>query len=206
MSNEQTKFRFYNHYGRCCKKIAWQGYRPQASFNCGTENCWPSQIQSNDKRKDNNWSAVLSIQSFITHKGIWLFPFYFRCFLLFCSKDQTWYPFVEDFRVSLKKPDSVGGARILAPQISEAVGINLYGLPRCADDALDIAFASNPLLGLLRKINFNRVQQFNFSPVRLDVIASLDTPEFCVEQALIFRDLLALVNYEAFERNKSLFE
>lgn len=112
-------------------------------------------------------------------------------------------PFVADFRVSLKEPDHVGGARIFAPRQSESVGVSVFSLPRCPDDALDDAFSSE-LLDVFKKIHLNRVLQFHFSPVHLDIIASVDSPEVCVSQALIFRELVILANQEAYERNKDL--
>jgi hypothetical protein len=134
----------------------------------------------------------------------------FQCFLFisdvsycFTTKRRPKTPFAADFRISLKEPDRVGGARILVNKQSKAIGVNVFSLPRCPDDALDTAFSTG-LLGILRKIQFNRVLQFHFSPVQLDVVASLDSPEFCVNQALIFRDLVVLANQEAYERNKSL--
>lgn len=112
-------------------------------------------------------------------------------------------PYAEDFRISFKEPDHVGGARVLAPGLSKAIGVSVFSLPRSPDDALDVAF-SKGILSLLRKIQFNRVQWFHFSPVHLEVVASLDSPEFCASQALVFRELVSLANREAYERNKEL--
>jgi len=112
-------------------------------------------------------------------------------------------PWVEDFRVSLKEPDHVAGARLLAPELSKMIGVRVFRLPRYPDDAVDLAFSAG-LLGILRKIQFNRVLRFDFSPVRLDVVASLDSPEFCVKQALVFQELMTLANREAYERNKDM--
>ena len=100
--------------------------------------------------------------------------------------------------MSLKEPDLVGGARVLAPNLSKMIGVKVFLLPRSSD-----AFSTG-LLSILRRIQFNRVQQFHFSPIRLEVVASLDSPEFCVKQALLFQELMALANHEAYERNKEL--
>ena len=78
------------------------------------------------------------------------------------------------------------------------IGVKVFLLPRSSD-----AFSTG-LLSILRRIQFNRVQQFHFSPIRLEVVASLDSPEFCVKQALLFQELMALANHEAYERNKEL--
>ena len=112
-------------------------------------------------------------------------------------------PHAEDFRISFKEPDDVGGPRVLVPGLSKAIGVSVFSLPRSPDDALDIAFTTG-VLSLLRKIQFNRVQWFHFSPVHLEVVASLDSPEVCASQALVFRALVSLANREAYERNKGL--
>jgi hypothetical protein len=132
----------------------------------------------------------------------------FHCFLFisdvsycFSANRRPKTPWVADFRVSLKKPDRVGGAKVFAPDLSKILGVKVYRLPRCPDDAVDIAFTTG-LVGVLRQIQFNRVLQFHFTPVRLDIVASLDTPEFCVGQALVFRNLVTVANREAYERNK----
>ena len=134
----------------------------------------------------------------------------FHCFFFvsdasycFTANRRPKTPFVEDFRVSLKEPDHVSGARVLAPELSKVIGVRVFRLPRSPDDAVDVAFSSG-LLAILSKIQFNRVRQFHFSPVRLDVVASLDSPEFCVKQALVFQELMTLANREAYERNKDV--
>ena len=134
----------------------------------------------------------------------------FHCFIFisdasycFRAKAKPKTPWVSDFSISLKEPDPVGGARVFAPDLSKMIGVKVYCLPRCPADAVDIAFSTS-MVGLLRQIQFNRVRAFHFTPVRLDVVASLDTPEFCVSQASIFRDLLTLANQEAYERNKEV--
>jgi hypothetical protein len=101
----------------------------------------------------------------------------------------------------LREPDHVSGARILAPELSKAIGVPAFRLPRSPDDAVDVALSPG-LLTILAKIQFNRIRQFHFSPIRLDVVASVDSPEFCVKQGLAFRELVTLSNEEAHERNK----
>jgi hypothetical protein len=136
----------------------------------------------------------------------------FHCFVLvsdasycFTANRRPKTPWVEGFRVSFKEPDSVSGVRILSHNLSELIGVKVFRLPRCPDDATDVAFSS-ALMPVLRKVQFNRVQQFHFSPTRLNVVASLDSPEFCVQQALIFQELVTLANQEAFERNKDALD
>ena len=79
------------------------------------------------------------------------------------------------------------------------IGVKVFLLPQSSGFTF-----STGLLGILRRIQFNRVKQFHFSPVSLEVVASLDSPELCVKQALLFQELTALANHEAYERNKEL--
>jgi hypothetical protein len=81
------------------------------------------------------------------------------------------------------------------------IGVPVFRLPRSPDDAIDVAISPG-VLTILQKIQFNRIRRFHFSPVRLEVVASVDSPEFCVKQALAFRELVTLANEEAYERNK----
>lgn len=134
----------------------------------------------------------------------------FHCFFLvsdasycFNANRRPKTPWVEDFRVSMKEPDHVGGTRILAAGLSKLIGVKVFCLPRSANDAVEVAFSTG-ILDLLRRIQFNRVQLFHFSPIRLDVVASLDSPESCVEQARLFQELVTLANREAYERNKNV--
>jgi len=136
----------------------------------------------------------------------------FHCFIFvsdasycFAANRRPKTPWVEDFRINFKEPDPVSGVRVLSPKLSKLVGVKVFRLPRCPNDPTDVAL-SPPLMTILRKIQFNRIQQFHLSPTRLDVVASLDSPEFCVEQALLFQQLVALANQEAFERNKDALD
>src|SRR5204862_7008288 len=71
----------------------------------------------------------------------------FHCFFLisdasysFTAKRRPKTPWVEDFRVSLKEPDHLGGACVLASGLSKIIGVSVFCLPRSPDDAVDSAF------------------------------------------------------------------
>jgi hypothetical protein len=102
-----------------------------------------------------------------------------------------------------EKVAALANSRVLSPELTKIIGVEVFRLPRSPEDAVDLAFTPK-LVRILRRIQFNRVQRFLFSPVHLDVVASLDSPEFCVGQALVFQELMALANRQAYERNKDL--
>jgi hypothetical protein len=132
----------------------------------------------------------------------------FHCFFwvsdagyCFTAKRRPKTPWAEDFAVGIKEPYYSKGASILSPELSQLVGVSVFRQRICADDVVDVAFSSE-LLNLFAKVQFNRVRRMAFSPTALQVVASLDTPEFCVNQASYFRELVTCANRDAYQRNK----
>lgn len=122
----------------------------------------------------------------------------------FSAKPRPKTPWAEDFYVSLKEPGGKG-ARVYAPELSELLRVPVFRQPVGSSDVLDVAFSAE-LVSLFRRIQFNRVRVVEFSPVEVHVIASLDSAEFCVTQASIFKELLTLANKDAYERNKDFLD
>jgi hypothetical protein len=132
----------------------------------------------------------------------------FHCFLFisdasycFRAKRRPKTPWAEDFIVSFREPVLTRGVSFLEPDLSKMLGVRVFRQRVTSDDVVAVAF-SKELLRILRRIQFNRVQQFEFSPIGLNVVASLDNPEFCARQVSLFCELVTMANKEAYERNK----
>jgi len=110
---------------------------------------------------------------------------------------------LSDFSVRLKTAEIGFPKPELVPKISDVIGTEIYtyqdGLP---DDYFERRLLSKSLLALFKKIKFNPITEFTFSPLHIRVISSFRFASLCIEQTQIFQELIVSTFEQAKERQK----
>jgi hypothetical protein len=115
-------------------------------------------------------------------------------------------PDIGDFFVSLKTPCQHMLADELVPKVAKQLGVPVFRQRFLKNKVIEQAFSSKRMRDTLRQVSFNRIQQFNLSPIQLDVVASVRPVEACVRDVSVFQTLMTVAIEEACEKYKDLLD
>lgn len=177
-------------------------------------------IDNNVARQNAEQLAQLFGSSVTVNKQIILnepfFPFKvsahtkdFYCFVLlsdvsycFTAKRRSRTPYICDFFVSLKAPTPHMSATARVPRVSEQLGVDVFRQVFAKNKEIEAVLSSKRLQGMLKRIDFSGISEFEFNPIQLTVISSLHSLESCRKQTLLFQSLMGIAIKEAYERHK----